>query len=80
MKPTRKRRRDRLRERADVDDVAGLAHGVERGRTLAAPDQVGIAIVLEDRHAVVFGQLAAARSRRSIGMMVPVGFCTVGIV
>ena len=42
------------------------AHGVERGRALAVPDQVGIAIVLEDRHAVLLGraeQLGAALLR-----------------
>ena len=51
------RRRDRLRERADMHDAAGPAHGVDRGRPLAVPDQVGIAVVLEDRHAVRLGQL-----------------------
>ena len=40
-----------------MDDVAMLAHGVDRGRALAVPDQVGIAIVLEDRHAVLLRQL-----------------------
>ena len=40
------------------------AHGVDRGRALAVPDQVGVAIVLEDRHAVLlrqFQQFEAAR-------------------
>ena len=58
------RRRDRLGERADVDDAAVLAHGVERRRPLAVPDQIGIAVVLEDRHAVLLGepqQLVPAR-------------------
>ena len=46
------RRRDRFRERADIDDAAVLAHRVDRGRTLPRPGQVGIAVVFEDRHAV----------------------------
>ena len=50
------RRRDRLGERADVDDAAMLAHGVDRRRALVVPDQVGVAIVLEDRHAVLCRQ------------------------
>ena len=49
--------RDRLRKRPDMHDTAGLAHGVNRGRTLSAPDQIRITIVLEDRHAVFFGEL-----------------------
>ena len=54
---------DRLGERADVDHALALGHGVERRRTLAAPDQVGIAFVLEDHDAVLAGesdQLGAA--------------------
>ncbi len=51
-----KSRRDRLRERADMDDVAGLAHGVERGRPLAVPGQVRVAVVLENRHAILLRQ------------------------
>ena len=50
-----------------MDDVAGLAHGVDRGRALAVPDQIGIAIVLEDRHAILLRQsehLGAARLRQ----------------
>ena len=42
------------------------AHGIERGRALAVPDQVGIAVVLENRHAILFGELqefGAARLR-----------------
>ena len=37
--------------------LAMLAHGVERGRPLVIPDEVGVAVVLEDRHAVGFGEL-----------------------
>ena len=33
-----------------------LAHGMDRGRPLAVPDQVGVAVVLENRHAVVLRQ------------------------
>ena len=47
-----------------MDDAAVLAHGVERRRPPAVPDQIGVAIVLEDRHAVLLGepqQLDAAR-------------------
>ena len=58
------RRGDRLGKRADVDDAAALAHGVERRRAAAVPDQIRVAIVLEDRHAVAVGefqQRAAAR-------------------
>ena len=51
------RRRDRFGKRADMDDAAVLAHRMERGRALAVPDQVGIAVVLEDRHAVLLRQL-----------------------
>ena len=60
------RRRDRLRERADMHDAAVPAHGVDRRRPLAVPDQVGVAIVLEHRHAVRLRQLqqfGAARLR-----------------
>ena len=57
-----------------------LAHGVERGRALAVPDQVGIAIVLEDRHAILLRRASGARRGALSGMMVPVGFCTVGMV
>ncbi len=32
------------------------AHGVKRGRALAAPGQIGITVVLEDRHAIGLGQ------------------------
>ena len=39
-----------------MDDAAVLAHRMQRRRPLAVPDQVGIAIVLEDRHAVLFGE------------------------
>ena len=51
------RRRDRLGERTDMDDAGALAHGIDRGWAAAVPDQVGIAVVLEDRHAVLFRQL-----------------------
>ena len=43
-----------------------FAHGVDRGRALAVPDQVGIAVVLENRHAILLRQLqqfGAARLR-----------------
>ena len=40
-----------------MDDAAVPAHRVERGRALAVPDQVGVAIVLENRHAVLCGEL-----------------------
>src|ERR1017187_8286544 len=40
-----------------MDDAAVPAHRMERGRALAVPDQVGIAIVLEDRHAILFREL-----------------------
>lgn len=33
-----------------------LAHGMERRRPLAAPDQIGVAVILEDRHAVFLRQ------------------------
>ena len=33
-----------------------LAHGVERRRPPAVPDEIGVAIVLEDRHAVLRGE------------------------
>ena len=56
------RRRDRFGERADMDDAAVLAHGVERRRPPAVPDQIGVAIVLEDRHAVCSRRAAAARA------------------
>ena len=39
-----------------MDDAAVLAQRVQRRRPLAVPDQVGIAIVLENRHAVLFGK------------------------
>ncbi len=55
-------RRNRFRERADVDDAAVPAHGVDRGRPLAVPDQVGIAVVLEDRHAVLLRQFQHLRA------------------
>ena len=58
------RRRDRLGEGADEDDAFAPGHGVERARALAAPDQVGIALVLEDHDAILGGdlqQLGAAR-------------------
>ena len=47
-----------------MDDAAVPAHGVKRRRTLAVPDQVGIAIVLENRHAILLREreeLGAAR-------------------
>ncbi len=47
-----------------MDHALAVRHGVERARPIARPDQVGIALVLEDHHAV-FGreldQLGAAR-------------------
>ena len=46
------------------DHALALGHGVERARPLAGPDQVGIALVLEDHDAVLGGdlqQLGAAR-------------------
>src|SRR5262244_3673088 len=49
-----------------MDHAAGLAHGVERWRPPPAPNQVGVAIVLEDRHAIVLRQpekLASAMLR-----------------
>ena len=36
-----------------MNDAVMPAHGVERRRPLAVPDQVRIAIVLEDRHAIL---------------------------
>ena len=39
-----------------MDDSAARAHGVERGRTLAVPDQIRVAFILEDRDAVVLQQ------------------------
>ena len=54
MRPSR---RDRLGERADMDHALAVGHGVERARPLAVPDQVGIAFVLEDHHAVLGGDL-----------------------
>ncbi len=73
------RRRDRLRERADMDDVLRLAQRIDRRRALAVPCEVGVAIVLDDRHAIL---LASASSflRRSSVSTVAVGFCTVAIV
>ena len=50
-----------------MDDAAVPAHRIERGRALAVPDQVGIAIVLEDRHAILcceLQELGAARLRQ----------------
>ena len=47
-----------------MDHAFAPGHGVERRRPLAAPDQVGIALVLEDHDAVFGGelqQLGAAR-------------------
>jgi hypothetical protein len=35
-----------------VDDAAAVAHGVERWRPPAVPDQVGITIIFENRHVV----------------------------
>ena len=49
-----------------MDDAAGPAHRIERGRPFAVPDQIGIAIVLEDRHAILrceLQELGAARLR-----------------
>src|SRR5215469_3489437 len=40
-----------------MDHPAMPAHGIERRRPLAVPDQVGIAIVLEYRPAVLRGEL-----------------------
>ena len=74
------RRRDRLRERADVDDVAAFRHGVERRRPPAVPDQIRVAIILENRHAVGLATAAAVRRGALLRMIVPVGFCTVGMV
>ena len=56
------RRRDRFGKGADVDDAAMRAHGVDRGRALAGPDQIGVAIVFEDRHAVFLRQLQQLRA------------------
>src|SRR5262252_9787254 len=50
------RRRDRFGKRTDVDDAAALAHGVERRRPPAVPDEVGVAIILENRYVVLFRQ------------------------
>src|SRR5262245_21145056 len=50
------RRRDRFGKRTDVNDASAPAHGVERGRPPAVPDQVGVAIILENRHVVLFRQ------------------------
>ena len=40
-----------------MDDAAVFAHGIQRRRTFAIPDQIGVAIVLEDRHAMLLGEL-----------------------
>src|ERR1700761_8267541 len=50
------RRCDRFRERADMNDVAACTHGVDCRGAFAVPDQVGIAIVLEDRHVILLGE------------------------
>ncbi len=45
-----------------MNDAAVPVHRIERGRPFAVPDQVGIAIVLEDRHAVLRGELQELRA------------------
>ncbi len=57
MKPTRKAGAIDFENEPDMDHAALLAHGIDRGRTLAAPGEVGVAIVFEDRHAIVARQL-----------------------
>ncbi len=47
-----------------MDDAAMLAQRVQRRRPLAVPDQVGIAIVFEDRHTVLFGELQHVQPAR----------------
>ena len=74
------RRRQGLRERADMDDLRRVERIERRRRRAAAPGQVGVALVLEDRHAVFAGERRGAAWRRSSGMMLPVGFWIVGIV
>ena len=39
-----------------MDDAAVLAHGIERVRPLAVPDQIRIAIIFEDRNAELRGE------------------------
>src|SRR5690606_29066107 len=51
------RRRDRLRKRADIDHAVIAGHAAHGLRTLAVPHEVGIALVLEDRHAVALAEL-----------------------
>ena len=50
-----------------MNDAAVLAHGIQRRRPFAVPDQIGIAIVFEDRDAVLPGEpehLVPARFRQ----------------
>ena len=49
-------RGDGLGEGAAVEHAAVLVQGMDRRGPLAAPDQVGITVVLEDRHVVLAGQ------------------------
>src|SRR5436190_9150329 len=44
------RRGDRFGEGADVNNSARFAHGVKRGGAAAIPDQIGVALVLENRN------------------------------
>ncbi len=55
------RRCDRLRERADMDDAVVARHAAQRLRPLSVPDQIRVALVLEDRHAVGLRELRAIR-------------------
>ena len=55
------RRRDRLGERTDVHHAIVARHRAQRARTLSVPHQVGVALVLEDRHAEAAGELEQLR-------------------
>ena len=72
-------RRDRFGERADVDHAFRLAHGVKRRRPMAIPNEVRVALILEDRDAMIARQPQQFHPTL-FSMMVPVGFCTVGMV
>src|SRR6185437_14822086 len=57
-------RRNGFRGRADKNYAIVVRHRTQRGRAGTIPDQVGVALVLEDRHAVRFRQAQDFRTPR----------------